>query len=135
MTEVNKERVALWVAYLRSGNFKQTEGTLRRVEQGTGEKRYCCLGVACELYENMTDLRVDFMNNGILPANVVAWFGFDRGNPTIATTVCCDDCGEEPVSASSANDGMGWTFEQIADALEKMYLTEETSKENTEASQ
>lgn len=37
-----------WAAALRSGNYEQATGQLRRT---SGERRgYCCLGVACDLY-------------------------------------------------------------------------------------
>ncbi len=36
-----------WIAALRSGDYKQTIGTLR---DATGS--HCCLGVLCELYSN-----------------------------------------------------------------------------------
>lgn len=36
-----------WVAELRSGNRRQTNGVLKRVE--AGEESFCCLGVASEM--------------------------------------------------------------------------------------
>lgn len=38
-----------WLAALRSGHFKQTTGALKTVDTTTGETRYCCLGVLCEI--------------------------------------------------------------------------------------
>lgn len=38
-----------WVAALRSGEFKQATGRLRRSDTG-----YCCLGVLCEIYRRKT---------------------------------------------------------------------------------
>lgn len=40
MTEPRK----LWVEALRSGEYEQTNGALRY------EDKFCCLGVACDLY-------------------------------------------------------------------------------------
>jgi len=36
-----------WIAALRSGNYEQGQGALRRADV-TGDK-YCCLGVLCEI--------------------------------------------------------------------------------------
>lgn len=37
-----------WIAALRSGEYDQTKGVLRR-EDDEGRASYCCLGVLCEL--------------------------------------------------------------------------------------
>ena len=68
-----------WVAALRSGEFKQAVGALRKGDA------YCCLGVACELYRRETgdgmwkrdqykDYRFD-TRDADLPESVRAWFG------------------------------------------------------------
>jgi hypothetical protein len=44
----NKPAIRRWVDALRSGEFEQTQGQLGKVGQD-GVKRYCCLGVACEV--------------------------------------------------------------------------------------
>jgi hypothetical protein len=41
---VKKEIAARWVAALRSGEYKQTRGKLRRTDS------FCCLGVLCDVY-------------------------------------------------------------------------------------
>lgn len=44
----SKKMMLDWVAALESGEYKQTEGTLKRdLEDGTFG--YCCLGVLCEI--------------------------------------------------------------------------------------
>ncbi len=35
---------------MRSGEYKQIEGTLRDTHTGENTLRYCCLGVLCELH-------------------------------------------------------------------------------------
>lgn len=46
------ELKAKWVAALRSGDYRQVNGSLKEeLEAGTGEFGYCCLGVLCELME------------------------------------------------------------------------------------
>lgn len=48
MTTKKKDSVQLWVEALESGEYKQGKGKL--VKLMTSERRYCCLGVACDLY-------------------------------------------------------------------------------------
>ena len=44
-----------WVEALESGQYKQTKGYLSK-----GNNRFCCLGVACDLYqEEIGDLQVN----------------------------------------------------------------------------
>jgi len=40
-----------WVKALRSGKFKQTQGTLKQYDS-KGNAKHCCLGVLCELYND-----------------------------------------------------------------------------------
>lgn len=114
----NKERIALWIKALRSGEFEQWRGTLR----GPDNKR-CCLGIACDVFAAETntgmwtiDLDFDIDDNttgGILPNPVSEWFGleFDPYLP-------------DNIRAIHANDRLLWSFEQIADALEAKYISE-----------
>lgn len=41
----------LWLASLRSGNYKQTRGVLRRIRSGLPD-RFCCLGVLGDLQQS-----------------------------------------------------------------------------------
>jgi hypothetical protein len=50
-TEEQKERLRLWVAALRSGEYKQGRNRLRLEDPVTGEITWCCLGVACDVAE------------------------------------------------------------------------------------
>ena len=40
-----------WLEALRSGKYRQTNGTLRLTTPG-GNHRFCCLGVACNIVSN-----------------------------------------------------------------------------------
>jgi hypothetical protein len=40
-----------WVKALRSGKFKQGQGTLKKFNK-QGQAQHCCLGVLCELYND-----------------------------------------------------------------------------------
>lgn len=48
----------LWVKALKSGKYKQTSGTLQ------DEDGYCCLGVACKLYEKKTGKKLEKNDRG-----------------------------------------------------------------------
>jgi hypothetical protein len=104
----------LWVDELRSGKYKQGQGYL------FNDGCYCCLGVACELYQQkvgdleireILDRRLYDGEEGILPEKVSKWLGlstmegdyFDefRGTTTL----------------HERNDD-GDTFEEIADLIE-----------------
>lgn len=118
----NKERIRQWLDALRSGNYKQGKGALQR----NGE--FCCLGVACEVaIKNELGIKVSHDADGFvqygteynhLPPVVGEWFGFERGdmfNPRLGDGIGSD--------AIRANDELKLSFEEIADALEKRYLT------------
>lgn len=113
---MNKENVDLWVKALRSGEYKQCKHYLS-LDDG-----YCCLGVACEVYqkygpgdlekETYYDYRgkVTTYNNenAGLPNKVSDWLGIRRGQ-SLAN-------GEGPISL---NDSGTHTFDMIADKIEK----------------
>lgn len=152
MGTVNKERVALLVQALRSGDYQQTKGALCRVNDNNGDKTYCCLGVACEVaIANGLYIRLETSDDskgtlimfngggGSLPETVRDWYGFVRSNPPISATAAgvpamcqCASCrdgqprDQEIAWAISANDTHNATFEQIADGFEALYLTEDT---------
>jgi hypothetical protein len=125
----NKENVRKWVDALRSGKYGQTQGFLRR------DDRFCCLGVACEVaMENGVAVSAfprddSYGGNGVWayggeglvalpPWSVVEWLGLDEENPKLT---------DEGRHAAELNDEDDWTFEQIADAIEKKFLTPEVA--------
>jgi hypothetical protein len=80
-----KEAGKAWIKELRSGKYEQGKGVLKTV----GGK-YCCLGVACELFdkiEEKIDIKEDRYNNhsvfsfdglhASLPKKVQNWLGID----------------------------------------------------------
>lgn len=125
---VNKERVRLLVAALRSGKFRQGLGALARYSQSRRRIEYCCLGVACEVARAnglelaRTKVRpgsgaymygdVDQYEISELPPSVAEWYGLSQ-NPVIDNT-----------KATTANDTTRLNFKQIADAFEKEYLND-----------
>jgi len=122
---MNQEVKKAWIEALRSGEYKQTTGRLRRGDS------YCCLGVLCDLYiKNNPDYvwagggdyryfascRDDaetgamsmFLAFNFLHGEVVKWAGLSSENPHY------DDDG----TLSDLNDS-GSSFEEIADVIEK----------------
>lgn len=126
----NKERIKLWVDALRSGKYKQTRKVL---SDGEG---YCCLGVACEVaYQNglnisrvTSDTKTLLCNDtptgsavqfdretGYLPMTVADWYGLDSRNPWV-------EYDGMSYTLIQLNDDGAFTFDDIADVIEKRFL-------------
>jgi hypothetical protein len=108
---MNKDK---WIAALRSGKYKQGSCALR-----SADDEYCCLGVACDVYQqevggldvalNGTTYSYNNMS-GYLPQAVQDWLGLLRydGLPL-----------GDYDSLSTLNDVEELSFSEIADLLEK----------------
>ena len=126
-----KEARKLWVKALRSGEYEQTRGQLRKRDS------YCCLGVACDLHmKHVTGMDVWEKRNGILtayrqgqllPENVRDWLGlssvsgeFSKPSPMLGQFVK----GLEEVSSLIILNDSGGSFDNIADIIEsgRIYL-------------
>lgn len=105
-----------WVQALRSGKYKQTKSVLRY------ESRFCCLGVACEVYNQemkrlhkkqlktiITDGKVVAYDNceQILPLKVQHWLNLSTRD---------GDFGDGDLVEMNDN---GKTFRQIARVIER----------------
>lgn len=131
---MNDEPKRLWVEALRSGRFNQGKARLCSLKEDfiEGEKRYCCLGVLCEIaIENGVQLSIarefDYYegddpyvsfdgSSAYLPEAVQLWAGLNYSDPVIdPVTRDLDGSG----TASYFNDAKGYTFAQIADLIEK----------------
>ena len=97
-----------WLEELRSGNHHQIQGTLKD-QFGNGEYGYCCLGV---LAEKVMGLEVRIMD-GDAPNDVGDTGIYEKIGNTIGQYFS-DEC-------SRKND-TGWTFEKIADLIEKDWV-------------
>ncbi len=102
---------ALWVQALRSGDYKQTTGSLH------DEHGYCCLGVACVVYqEHVGDLKVEEDNdetsynneNCVLPVVVRDWLGLRAEGGSYVKS-----------GLVTQNDSVGADFDAIADIIER----------------
>jgi hypothetical protein len=113
------------VAALRSGNYTQTKGSLRRVNAETMRAEYCCLGVACEISKvggfQQSFYRISETEGSEvhLPNSVREYFGFNTvsGSRTDGIYLEMGPPGLF-LSLLEAND-FGRSFVEIADYIEK----------------
>lgn len=143
---VYRERNALLVKALRSGNFVQARGALETVKynsykvETTGN---CCLGVACRVaaiesdtfsvvtrivggqyvfgtlhFNDVGEQVFSPMVGGYPPHLVYQWFGWYINNPDLWASNNI-----EKQSAAYMNDNAGDSFETIADAFERTFVT------------
>lgn len=100
-----------WVKALRSGKYKQTQYFLRN------EGGFCCLGVACDLYNsNHWDGARYLSKSSSLPQKVADWLGLR------------DKCGSYDDSRidrnlTYLNDQKGMAFNEIADFIEENWIS------------
>lgn len=122
-----------WIAALRSGKYQQGTGRLIDVLNSTGDARYCCLGVLCELAEEAGVVKRlpntisgavqypdtnDQIRTGVLPDVVADWAGMETNCGDFAEP---SDWGTAYRSLMSMNDS-GVPFSEIADIIEKNYV-------------
>jgi hypothetical protein len=113
------ENAKKWLAALRSGEYQQGQKFL------AADKKYCCLGVACDLYSKENPefqvTQVTFTGKpcvgfgplkeiSLLPREVAVWLGTKGICPSIAS--------EKGMSVANLND-QGSTFTEIAELIEK----------------
>ncbi len=108
MSELTEQE---WLAALRSGGYEQTVGVMKSSVTGG----YCCLGVACELDQRITN-----------PEDEDGIFNFDgQIVSAISAAIVVDDSAtpwswmtpDQGFALSQMNDN-GSTFTEIADAWE-----------------
>lgn len=128
---MNPEVKEKWIAALRSGEYTQCTGRLRRKEVG-----FCCLGVLTDIHikENNgvwveegffqlnPSLTGEIMENGGLSNIVKTWAGLDSPNPAFYNIDTEQEHGNKCnkwYSAVDANDTDRKSFLEIADLVEK----------------
>lgn len=107
---LNKTFKKKWLAALRSGKYKQTNGTLKK-SLPNKKVGYCCIGVACKI------LNVDFKKLHRVTTSCPLLKKNDQRileEKNVGLTV--DECRH----LSSMND-FGESFAQIADYIEKTF--------------
>lgn len=137
------ENAKKWVTALKSGDYKQTKGTLR---DGEG---FCCLGVACDLSglgewvqlpdddRNPDDTRFAYVIGGykhtdLLPEEVRLWLGLEgisgeyEIDEGLDPLVEDEETGElpEPTNRELTDDNdEGATFAEIAKIIEENWAS------------
>lgn len=114
------ERIKAWVEALRSGKYTQIRGMLSSLDED-GALSHCCLGVACEVYNQQTGIpSVETNNRKIgLPFAVAEWYGLGL-DPELNSF---NDGGKSTTrGASDWNDDYYATFDDIANMIEDTYL-------------
>lgn len=102
-----------WLAALRSGEYNHGQGRLR-----TAGDRFCCLGVACNIYDPSiwTDDCYYLEEGSFLPEEIVRTLGLNDRDPKIE----CAELGfPNGVTLSELNDSDGMTLARMADIIEK----------------
>ena len=115
-TEPTKSQIKKWCNALRSGKYKQGKGRLQRQEG------YCCLGVACHVFipKNKIVLHSGLMDGYNPDDQPSAPIWLDKINDRL-----------ENISGkylTQLNDNAGFTFDEIADVLEAVYIHEVLKK-------
>lgn len=101
-----------WLAKLRNKKTKQSKDRLKDKNGG-----FCCLGVLCDIYSK--DKKVSWTKNdwilgewASLPTAVVDWAGLPSNNPEV-------EMGDDFTDLATLNDSGNYTFEDIAEIIEK----------------
>lgn len=135
---MNQEIKTKWVNALRSGDYEQGQGALKKPNG-----QYCCLGVLCDLYDKhrMEEFAAesswavdtvslneyisvlgDRSEVGVPPNAVVDWAGLPHNNPDILVDLE-DEIEEEKyqyeLPIAELNDDHGLTFNELADLIEE----------------
>lgn len=131
---MNEQIKADWIAALRSGEYKQTTGSLRRLTPRpdiNAPSGMCCLGVLCDLarkaglgdwtshiddgYFGLPSAE-DYGSNVVLPEVVRAWAGLDENDPDVSWYD--EDSAEEKTNTLASLNDAGLDFGQIAELIE-----------------
>lgn len=129
---------AKWIDSLRSGDYKQGKGALRRLEDS-----YCCLGVLCEVAVKEGAIPAATLStdgdcydydeaSAMLPMSVIKWAGMRyEGEERPPSPEDLDDfegsgryADEGTNSLVYANDSRSLTFDEIADLIETEFVAE-----------
>jgi hypothetical protein len=127
--------IELLVEALRSGNYAQGRCELASKKFGDPDSRfcYCCLGVACDLYQrHVGDLPARISGNRKvyeryddthLPERVRKWLGFRSCGGELTAKVTFPQGHYD--NLIDINDSGKFTFDQIADVIEAGHVAME----------
>lgn len=124
---MNPDIKAQWVADLRSGEYEQGQAYLHVQKDEDGPERFCCLGVLCDqavragIIEKRFHPDEGFWTYGkdveslVLPPEVIEWADMPDSNPELGM----EEFDGDVRALADLNDTEGWSFEQIADLIER----------------
>lgn len=135
MTELKYKRETIlkhrraWIKALRSGEYRRASSYLAKARKKDGvPTSFCCLGLACHIAKVPGILGMGTTTGGssyivygegrsesFLPKEARDWLGVDESDPGIEWPI---EHRMQGTTLADLNDA-GWTFVQIADALEK----------------
>lgn len=121
--------VALWIAALRSGEYRQTTGCLTRVDDNGTNPKHCCLGVACVVTGVSGKVRSYIVDYDFGPECEYVHDG------VMSKTYFEDTFGLNNVtqySLTAINDHRDLDFKVVADVLEAINLSSHYKKEMRE---
>lgn len=117
MTKDQKKNVRALIKALRGGKYKQTRGWLR------DKDGFCCLGVACDIFDNKKWANYLYMDRGgILPDLVREHYGFAASKGANLPFK------GKFVAMTDLNDEHNQSFKQIALRLERWLAKQPTTK-------
>lgn len=115
-TKKDKEQFLTWIAWLKSGVFKQTQDSLQ------DEKGHCCLGVGCELF--IPDNKKKFWDIYVYEQELEGEFPNEQPYAPKWLQLIDDDVeAKKSFKISELNDD-GKSFKQIANILLNVYKHE-----------
>lgn len=136
---VPNEHQRAWLDALRGDEFKQGKRAMKRIdfdpETGAETVSYCCLGVACELAGVTWELQLNYFDESTDPhADAYGWTSPAMGPvqgylpETLRELLNVDPTANtwDTNALVRANDTLGKSFAEIADALEEMWRSGRT---------
>ena len=114
------ENAKKWVEALRSGKYSQCEGTLQNVEG------YCCLGVACDVYEKEAEVKLPRNKHGFYELDTLSggfkvvrdWLGLVDSEGGMPPFKGQKDQRYIYTTLTKLNDHARMSFNEIADVIE-----------------
>jgi hypothetical protein len=121
-----ESRRKLLVEALQSGEYKQCSFALCTEYPGE-DKGYCCLGVACDVYQkHVGDLVIEKLGHKYMfddhlhdmPPKVQEWYGFSTGSGMFPDSIKLNGSIQQYMSLIGLNDH-GVPFDEIATVIEE----------------
>ena len=121
--KIRREYGEQWCAALRTGDYEQCYGVLH--ENNT--RKYCCLGVFCDLVKDSIELNIELAHNEDIARSTTHYNGAWAELPgEVVVLAGITDMNGEPIdnptlgphTASEWNDEYGANFQVIAELIE-----------------